>query len=596
MKEIYKIWLFCLILLCAGCNDEFLDKYPLDQLSEPSTFTTNANFEAYCWGFYNTFKGFGLTPTNNEWNGDLMCKSDGSLGQDWLWNNVVEPNNASSWSEPYENIRRINLMLSNLENGELTEDEQKHWRSVGYFFRAYEHFQLLIKYGEFIYVDELVNETDLDILYGPKTPRDEISAKILVDLKYAEENIHKVAENEIDQDVVRALISRFGLFEGTWRKYHSLGDEETYLRASVAAGTALSQSYPDLHPNYDHVFNSTDLSNVNGILLYKAYEFNVLTHYHTSRLRNSAGNWDLTKRGADKFLCKDGQTIWTSPLYEVEDVNAPLDHYAEFRNRDERLYFITPPPFKIKRDGGPYAWLYDDDPKHREYIDLMNTLTDDKHKEFPLKAFWGGYTLGEPNFRKKAYQGHMATYTGYRFYKYYNTQQDDNIQNQEFTDFPIFRMGEILVNLAEAKFELGEFDQTTADLTINKLRARGKVAPLDIANIVDDPTRDADVDRVLWEIRRERAIELMGEGFRFDDIRRWRKAHEYGALEKLGRYVDNSEYANKLPIQGGATVGFISPWGVPPAFPEHYYLYPIPLEELALNDKLVQNRGWKKVE
>ncbi|MBR8535642.1 RagB/SusD family nutrient uptake outer membrane protein [Carboxylicivirga sediminis] len=594
MKKTYSVLSVCMILLFVGCSDAFLDKAPLDQLSEPTTFTTDANFETYCWGFYNTFPGFDLTPTNNEWNGDLMCQGSGSIGRDWLWQNVVEPNNADSWTDPYERIRRINLMLSNLEGSQLDEEGQKHWRSVGYFFRAYEHFQLLIKYGEFIYLDELVNETDLDVLYGPKTSRDEIAAMMLADLEYAEANIRAEGDNVVDQSVVRALISRFGLFEGTWRKYHSLGDETKYLRASADAGMALAQSFPNLHGNYDQVFNSTNLNGTNGILLYKAYEFDVMMHIHTSRHRNSAGNWDITKRGIDKFLCKDGETIWTSAMFEG-DVNAPEDPYTEFRNRDERLYYMTPPPYQVVPTGQK-TWEYDPDPKHREYIDLMSTLSDANHKPLPLSNWQGIILKQEPHYRKSNKgQGFMVSYTGYRFHKYYN-EFHTGIQNKEYTDFPVFRMGEVLVNLAEALFELGEFDQDAANLTINKLRARGNVAALDIANFVDDPTRDADVDRVLWEIRRERAVELMGEGFRFDDIRRWRKAHEYGALEKLGRYVNNANFGNKLPIQGGASVGFVSPWGVPPGFPEHYYLYPIPLEELALNEKLVQNPGWKRAE
>ncbi|MBI9063795.1 MAG: RagB/SusD family nutrient uptake outer membrane protein [Marinilabiliaceae bacterium] len=595
MKKIYSVLSFCMILLLAGCNDDFLDKSPLDKLSEPTTFTTDANFETYCWGFYNTFPGFDLTPTDNEWNGDLMSKGVGSIGQPWLWENIVEPSWDGNWSNPYAKIRRINLMLSNIEGSQLEEEGKKHWRSVGYFFRALEHFQLLIKYGEFIYLDELVDETDLDVLYGPKTPRDEISANILADLQYAETYIRPEGDNVVDQSVVRALISRFGLFEGTWRKYHSLGDETPYLQASADAGAALAQSYPDLHPNYDQLFNSEDLSKLgNGILLYKAYGFDVMTHVHTSRHRNSAGNWDLTRRGANKFLCKDGETIWTSDLFET-DPNAPEDPYAEFRNRDERMYYITPPPYEVVKTGQK-TWDFHSDPKHREYIDLMNKLSDADHKPLPLSNWQGIILKQEPHFRKSNKgQGFMVSYTGYRFHKYYN-EFHTGIQNKEYTDFPVFRMGEVLVNLAEAKFELGEFDQATADLTINKLRARGKVAALEIANFVDDPTRDADVDRVLWEIRRERAVELMGEGYRFDDIRRWRKAHEYGALEKLGRYVNNADYGNKLPIQGGASVGFVSPWGVPPGFPEHYYLYPIPLEELALNENLDQNPVWKKAE
>ncbi len=84
--------------------------------------------------------------------------------------------------------------------------------------------------------------------------------------------------------------------------------------------------------------------------------------------------------------------------------------------------------------------------------------------------------------------------------------------------------------------ELGEITQSIIDQTINKLRARGGIAPLQLASIPNDPKRDQEVDPVLWEIRRERAVELMGEGFRFDDLRRWKKM-QYAVATKLGRYI-----------------------------------------------------------
>ena len=84
----------------------------------------------------------------------------------------------------------------------------------------------------------------------------------------------------------------------------------------------------------------------------------------------------------------------------------------------------------------------------------------------------------------------------------------------------------------------------------------------------------------------------MMETFRFDDLRRWRRLHVYGAEEKLGRYVINSDYNNKLRIKDGATEGYISPIGIPPGVPEHYYLYPLPSEELVLNPQLIQNPDW----
>ena len=102
------------------------------------------------------------------------------------------------------------------------------------------------------------------------------------------------------------------------------------------------------------------------------------------------------------------------------------------------------------------------------------------------------------------------------------------------------------------------------------------------------------MEPALWEIRRERGVEFLAEGLgRVFDIKRWKKLVEYGAEEKLGRWVKNEDYGNKLPIQGGAAEGYISPWGPPPGVPAHYYLEPIPSDQIVLNPKLEQNPGWE---
>ena len=77
------------------------------------------------------------------------------------------------------------------------------------------------------------------------------------------------------------------------------------------------------------------------------------------------------------------------------------------------------------------------------------------------------------------------------------------------------------------------------------------------------------------------------------DIKRWKKLVEYGAEEKLGRWVVNSDYGNNLPVQGGAAEGYVSPFGMPPGVPEHYYLEPIPSDQIVLNPQLEQNPGWE---
>ena len=588
MKKLYII-IFSSLLFIGGCNEDFLEKLPKDQLSEATTFTTNANFETFAWGFYSSLRAYSsLSVFNAEWYGDLGLQASGSQGSAWLWQRIIVPSSTSSWSGPYEDIKRVNLMLDNIENGELTADEMDHWKSVGYFFRAYEYIKLIKKYGAVPWVDKVLSEADEEILYGPRTSRDEVAQHILDDLKWAETHINPAGNgaNTINTNVVRALISHFGLFEGSWRKYHGLGGEQQYFQACADASSLLITAFPNLHSKYDEVFNSESLDGVNGVLLYKHYEFGQLTHYLTSRHRNSAGNWDLTKKAVDMYLCTDGQNRWTSPLFDGEE-----DAYDEFRNRDHRLYYTTTPPFRVIPANGGMGWNHHSDPKHREYIDLMNELSDYEHKALPTMNWRGLIVKTEPHFRKfNEGQGYNVSYTGYRAYKFYNAFA--RIQNQDYADAPIFRMGEVFVNYAEAMVELGQFDQTIAEQTVNKLRERGNVEPLDVSNIGDDPTRDASVSPLLWEIRRERAVELMAEGYRFDDLRRWKKLHEYGSAEKLGRYVVNANYNNRLPIQGGADEGYVSPYGVPPGVPEHYYLYPIPSDQIVLNTNLEQNPGW----
>lgn len=593
MKKIYTRVIILLTFIGSSCSDETLEKLPKDQLTVSTTFTTNSNFETYAWSMYaNSFPGYwDLTPINREMGSDLLVNNAGTQGDELLWQRKTVPSSSSLWSNSYINIRRANLMLDNIDNSELTDGEKQHWKGVGLFFRAYEYVQLIANYGEVPWVDKSLTEVDEDILYGPKTSRNELSQFVLNDLLEAENIINPEGSgpNTINTDVVRALISRFGLYEGTWRKYHGLGDETRYLQASVDASAQLIADHPNLHSSYDEVFNSETLNGVEGILLYKAYEFGVQNGRWSHYNRSSIGHRDLTKKAVDQYLCLDGETIHTSDLFDGEQ-----DAYDEFRNRDHRLYFNTPPPFRVYTGGqNQLTWEYDSDPKSREYIDLMATLSDDTHKTLPTINWRGLVVRTSPHFRKfNEGHGYNVTYTGYAFYKFSN--KISRLQNRDSHDAPIFRMGEVFLNHAEAMYELGQFTQEVADATINKLRTRGAVAPLNLASIPNDPTRDADVAPALWEIRRERGIEFLGEGLgRVFDIKRWKKLVEYGAEEKLGRWVVNSDYGNNLPVQGGAAEGYVSPFGMPPGVPEHYYLEPIPSDQIVLNPQLEQNPGWE---
>lgn len=593
MKYIQKISaLLLLLLFVTGCSEKFLDLAPKDELSEATAFSTYDNVKTYCWGFYETFHAYegGISGQimMRDVDADLMQYGWWATGSDYLWENVNIPSSTSNWSEPYESIRRANIMLDNLDDSNMTDEEKDHWRSVGLFFRSYEFIDLLVLYGAVPWVEHEITDADTAILYGPRTPRDEVAANILRDLQWAEEHVNTNGDglNTINTNVVNAMISRFGLFEGTWRKYHNLGSHEQYLNASIIASEKLMTAFPSLHPNFDELFNGESLNGTDGFILYKRYVEDELHVLMATNFRSSNASWDITRKGIDKFLCTDGETIWNSPLFEGDK-----DKYMEFRNRDIRLLYTTPPPYKVKKTGTT-TWEHTGVDADKEYFAIMESISDPLHKTLP-DLNWAGKVIGEtPNFDEAGFNKTYAT--GFRIWKHYN-QLNTGRSSADFADAPIFRMGEILVNYAEAKFEIGSFDQTVADQTINMLRARGNVAAMLVANINAnfDPTGDPTVDPVLFEIRRERAVELMGEGTRREDLRRWKKM-EYASEVKLGRWIKQSDYTKVINIQNDAAEGYAQfVHGTPPAFPEYYYLYPLPSDQIVLNPQLEQNPGWE---
>ncbi|MDY8134173.1 RagB/SusD family nutrient uptake outer membrane protein [Aquimarina sp. 2201CG5-10] len=610
MKDKYNIIMVVIsIMLVTACEDDFLDKTPQDELSAESTFSNNNAIQAYTWQFYERFRahnettrinidedsanetrpasGFGL---NEDAEADLIQQAPNGVGKDYLWSRIIVPSTDEDWTESYRAIRKINLLLDNVPKSDLSDTDKEHWRSIGLFFRAFEYFSLLKKYGAVPWIEFALTE-ESEELYAPRTPRDQVATNMLNDLLWAEEHIKPAeASNRrkvIDEHAINALISRFGLFEGTWRKYHNLGNSDTYLQVCTTASEKLMVEFGSLHPKYDELHNSESLEGVAGIILFK--EYNELENWSnmSTTFRASNSTWDITRKGVDKFLCKDGRTRWNSPLFEGD-----TDMFAELRNRDDRLLFMTPAPYFVVRTSNT-TWVSTGNPGDEEYFSVYETISDNLHKSLPDLNWRGNVVSRVPNFNQNRVAGFNRTFSGYRVWRHYN-QYNTGTSSRDFADAPIFRMGEILLNYAESKYELGEFDQSIADMTINQLRVRGDVASMVLSDIDAnfDPTRDVTVDPVLFEIRRERAVELMAEGFRREDLRRWRKMH-YASEVKLGRWITSASQDDKVPIQNGASEGYVQlvP-GTPPLFPDHYYLFPLPSDQIVLNPNLEQNPGW----
>jgi hypothetical protein len=605
MKPIRSYVCLLLLLTCGACSDEYLNRTPLDQQTEATSFKTATNFQTYIWGLYDLFEGYGQGPILNtasflfeEANSDNLCNTQSLNANEWAYQTKTTPASGGDWDFSF--VRRVNIMLDNIDKSAMSQSDKDHYRSVGYAFRSARYMQLISKFGDVPWLEHVVTDNDKDIMYGPKTPRDVVAKNILDNLLWAESHIKPAGDgaNTVNVHVVRALLSRFGLFEGTWRKYHGLAGGDVYLRASVVASEKLANDFPTLLPNYDHLYNSEDLAGKDGVILYRSYAASQNVHGVQRYLRSSEWFFDLSKNAVESYLCNDGKPISTSKLYQGDSTMN-----REFRYRDRRLYFTVTPPYRVftttDESGSTITnsntrfWKHTGVASEKEFVDTMAVISSAGYKTLPYLQAAGNVLRAVPHFRKfNEGQGFVASQLGYYFYRFYNTTTDaSGFVNT--TDAPIFHIEEALLNYAEASFELGEFNQRVADLTINRLRKRVKMPAMKVADINSgfDLKRDATVDPVLWEIRRERRVELMGEGFRFDDLRRWKRGN-YLDNKQVGVWVKRASYGNALTIDGGKPEGYVQYNSAPLGWKEHYYLYPLPKDQLILNPKLSQNPGW----
>lgn len=642
MKKFGKYIIGAAVLFLSSCSKDFLNRYPIDGVTEETAFINNTNFQTYAWGLYDYMAGYGGTGAalpsyfaSQEFNSDNYQPSAGTNSV-YIMGTKAVPTQAgaatnslqiSTWNFSY--IRRVNVLLDHIDGSEMSQVDKDHWRSVGYFFRALRYYDMLAAFGDVPWLEHALNINDNEQLYAPRTPRDEVAKNILNNLIWAEEHIKPTGDgdNTINVHVVRALLSRFGLFEGTWRKYHGLSDASTYLEACKKYSEKLLLDFPAIMSTYDDVYNSEDLNKKPGIILFKQYVGGMMintstaTTHHTARFITTGSSANIacpTGDMVDSYLCSDGRPISTSPTYQADSI------YTAFRNRDQRLYWTVCPPYRVtmkaSTNGWAQPWINYDTVQtptkgYNEYIRLMNKLavtTSSKSKTLPMVSWapapgnvipqiphFSGYIKSLNNGiydnANNGVSGQAANTLGYKDWKLYNRLALD-ASNGTANDCPIFRIEEVMLNYAEAMQELGLFDQNIANATINKLRGRAAVAPMTISQINTsfDTFRDQDVNPVLWEIRRERRVELMGDGFRFNDIKRWKKG-VYLEKKVLGPKMKIKDYPSGVNFDAatGTTYRNVkSPFAAAATWNDKLYLEPIPTQEMVTNPNLKPNPGW----
>ena len=555
-KYIRYISVLMLSGILFSCSKEFLDRGSKTVFEDGNFWTSENNVKSYCWEFYNLFAGYG-TGTNGDFYFTTFSDDQAARSMDLF--PTTAPASNTHWDYTY--IRKANLLLERVPQMDvLSAEAVAHYTGIARFFRAFEYANLVRHFGDVPYIGKYLDQSELDEIYAPRSTRAAVVDSIMADLQYAAANIRSINRskslgdaNVVSQEVVLAFMSRVALYEGTYAKYVT-GDatRASYLlqAAREAAGEIVGSGMFSLTPVYHELYGSLDLSKNSEVLLYKSYVSGILTHSVIGYTNSSTMMSGLTKDAVDSFLCSDGLPISLSGMYGG---NGSISQ--TLANRDLRL---------VQSVAGELAYI------------------------------------GNPNEKG------FTSSTGYIVTKFNNPGlgPSEVLAPNNPTDAPIFWLAEVMLNYAEASAELGILDQEDLDATINLLRSRAGVAPLQLASVPDDPLRDADVSPLLWEIRRERRSELIMDGFREWDIRRWGKLSYLDPTVKpgifkgayLGIAQDGAALPDGLAISSD---GYILPYGAtavrPVEIPKNY-LDAIPTGELTLYQlkgvDFPQNPGW----
>ncbi|GEO07257.1 membrane protein [Adhaeribacter aerolatus] len=521
MKKIYGILLSSALLL--GCSEDLLDTQPYDRYTETIYWTSEKNAVAALNGCYAVLKEDGLfggtaTPLWEETATPNAYNYDNSFGFNViaLGTHTASPANPSEiinnrWTDSYRGIGRCNTLLAEIDKVPMSDALKNQMKAETKFLRGLYYSLLEMYYGGVpLILDKPNAATQAEL---PRNSREEVVQQVLKDLEEAAAGLPAKYSAAADKGratkgAALGIKARVLLFEAS-PLINTSNDAGKWTAAANAAKAVMDlapQAGYDLFPNYRTLFLPTNENNQE-----------VIFDVQFKAPEQTGNSFDLIVRQfntnaplrdlIDAYYMKDGLPITESPLYN------PAKPYE---NREPRFY---------------QSIVYPGD----TYMGAPVTATN------PFKI------------------------TGYTFKKYgiYDKEAGGAILNagQSETNYMVLRYADILLMYAEAQNEAIGPDATVY-AAINKVRQRAGLVPYEVpAGKTKAQMREI--------IRRERRIELAGEGFYYTDIRRWKTAEQV-----LNATIFTSQ--NQAIVKRTFN-------------PTRDYWWPIPQTQRDLNPNLTQN-------
>lgn len=532
MKKITVI--LAAVILLVSCNNDFLNKTPLDKLSEDAVFNSTALAESYINALYTV-----LPDPFQE--GNIGCITDegyfryGGSSTRYIASGNMTPDNVmynyeggqahstrttflNIWNRTYERIYRMNYFLNYVdEKGtNIPEDDVNRLKGEVYFLRAWAYYNLIQRYAG---VPIITKAYDLTDTYDAKRDNfDDCVNFVLEDLDKAEELLpakDKATKGRANKDIVLALRSRLtlvaasplfndparpegGIFRGQYSvdKWKRALDATKRIidRADVDGSYRLDDTYDGVWKNTDspeliwakYFISSADASDntmKKAQLLYSVVYFNGWTAFQPTQAMTL--DYEMTN---GKKIFEDGSGY---------DVNHP------FKGRDPRFYKSVASPFcnYPNTDNSGY---------HDNVLDLSLYYDNVKKSDFDEGK-------KEPSYSVKAKHLLDATSTmGLEMMKWYIPTSPITEAETGSVLYPWFRLAEMYLNYAECAYMTG--NEALCRQYINKVRSRSDVRMPEIK----------ESGEALWDrLVNERRVELAFEAIRYFDVRRWKTAQFY---------------------------------------------------------------------
>lgn len=585
---------YILILLVSalfmGCD---LEELPEATTSKGPIFGSESGLMLYTNSFYTMFNGKNLHRADAM--SDYLARRE---SPPFITEGNYSAQVSTGWA--WADLRNINYFLANCNDPKVPVAIRKNYIGIAKFFRAWFYFDKVKRFGDVPWIGKPLDVNDTELLFKGRDPRTMVMDSVLADLDYASQNIISASEPSrslVTKYVAYAFKARVALHEGTFRKYH------TNLGLQASADGLLNQAAVAAKK----VIDEAGYKLYDGAGLDKSYRQVFINPAPIATEVMLSAVCDLALNNLN-----DGNWYWTSGTYG--------DKASFIRTFINTYLNIDGTPFT--NNAGYKTMLFKDEVKGRDRR-LAQTIRVGDYKRINA----GVLVPSPPLF--------SYTYTGYQPIKWALDDMYYDTRDLNINSVSIFRYAEVLLAYAEAKAELGTLTDADWALTVGALRKRAGITgglttrPTVVDTYLQSTYFPAITNPVILEVRRERGIELCLEGFRFDDIVRWKRG-ELMQMEWNGMYVPSLNTPMDLNEDGILDVAFyktlpssrpagvtyveVSPtiagkpnsqllkgdtageltWlnNIPRKWAERNYYYPIPTADMITNPKLTQNTGW----